>query len=262
MHTARQLKASLFAIARDGHVVDRDDVLPGWGPLDRLGVVMTEPFGAVGASHLIQIAITAFYDVVPARREGSVRNDDRRAIYPEIYLFHVGGEFGDHSSYDFWPARKEVFLPGDALAVLDAINDRGITRLAVPDKEPKHIEHEWKEPATAHDRIRTVVVYGADGRVNHPTWRIAGLSPATESNAKHVLDPAKRYSSSFVEPEFADEPALRARRWGTRTELRRGEAADGLALARSRRDRLRDGRGLAVEKYRAGSVDEALSMLV
>src|SRR5947209_843676 len=162
MHTARQLNAELFEICKASEFSSREDLLPGWGPLDRLGVVMTEPFGAIGASHLIQLAITAFYDAVPSRREGTLRDKDPRALYPDIYLFHVGGEFGDHSAFDFWPARKEVFVPGDARFVLDAVNDRGITRLAVPDGESQPVEHEWKEPASARDRIKTVLVYGPD----------------------------------------------------------------------------------------------------
>ncbi|WP_338180623.1 hypothetical protein [Jatrophihabitans sp.] len=223
---------------------------------------MTEPFGAIGASHLIQLAVTAFYDAVPSRRNGSLRDNDARAIYPEIYLFHVGGAFGDHGSFDFWPARKEIFLPAEARLVLDAVNDRGITRLAVPDGIPRSVEHEWKEPAAANDRISTVLVYGADGHVVDPTWQIAGLTPATESNVRRVLDPERRYASGPAEPDYPQDALLQSRHWRTRTELRRSEAAEGLAVAQLRRDLLRDARGLAVEEYRTASVDEALALLV
>jgi hypothetical protein len=262
MHTARQLSASLFTITREGREVSREELLPEWGRLDRLGVIMTEPFGAIGASHLIQVAVTAFYDAVPSRRNGSLRGSDPLAIYPEIYLFHVGGEFGDHSAFDFWPARKEVFLPRDARIVLDAVNDRAITRLAVPDGAPTPVEHEWKEPAAAHDRIKTVLVYGPDGHVSRPSWQIAGLTPATESNVQRVLEPERRFASGAVEPGYSEDPILRSRHWRTRTELRRSEATHGIALAQARRQQLRDSRGLAAEEYRSGSVDEALSLLV
>ena len=50
---------------------------------------MDRPLGATGASMLIQLAITAFYDVKPSRREVT--------LYPEIYLFHVGGRHGNHA---------------------------------------------------------------------------------------------------------------------------------------------------------------------
>jgi hypothetical protein len=262
MHTARQLSAALFEITQAGRVASREEILPQWGPLDRLGVIMTEPFGAIGASHLIQLAITAFYDAVASRRSGSLRNNDPRAIYPEIYLFHVGGEFGDHSAFDFWPARKEVFLPSEARGVLDAVHDRAITRLVVPDGHPHPVEHEWKEPAAAHDRIKTVLVYGADGHVRDPSWRVTGLSPATESNVRRVLDPDRRFAAGPAEPEFPHDPILRSRQWRARAELRRNEGIEGLALAQSRRQQLLDDRGLAAEEYRSGSVEEALNLLV
>src|SRR5262245_7080336 len=113
MHTAPQLDVSQFAISRHGRQATRADLLPDWTPYDRLGVVVTESFGAVGASHLIQLAITAFYDVRPERRAARLDGVDPRAIYPEIYLFHVGEVHGDHSSFDFWPARKEVLVEDD-----------------------------------------------------------------------------------------------------------------------------------------------------
>src|SRR3954454_9175134 len=113
MHTATQLQADLFAVRRNGKPATREELLPDWEAHDRLGVVMTEPFGAIGAGHLIQLAITAFYDVRPRRRAPLPKRPEDLspdAVYPEIYLFHVGGSHGDHSVFDFWPARKEVLV--------------------------------------------------------------------------------------------------------------------------------------------------------
>ena len=69
----------------------------------------------------------AYYDAKPSRRTS-------RSVYPEIYAFHIGKSHGAHAPYDFWPSRREVILrTDDHREVLDAINDRGITRLAIPD---------------------------------------------------------------------------------------------------------------------------------
>ena len=62
MHTAVQLNQTMLEVQIDGAVKDSEALLAEWGPYDRLGLVVTEPLGAVGASHLIQLAITAFYD--------------------------------------------------------------------------------------------------------------------------------------------------------------------------------------------------------
>lgn len=45
MHTARQLNVEAFAIRLDGAAATREDALPDWNELDRLGVVVTEPHG-------------------------------------------------------------------------------------------------------------------------------------------------------------------------------------------------------------------------
>ena len=86
-------------------------------------MIVDRPLGATGASMLIQLVITAFYDVNPGRREVT--------LYPETYLFHVGGRHGNHAYYDVYPPRTEVVVASDSAEILEAINDRAITRLAV-----------------------------------------------------------------------------------------------------------------------------------
>ena len=260
MHTARQLDRRQFAVSYDGAPATREDLLPGWGPLDRLGVVVKEPFGAVGAGHLVQLAITAFYDCVPDRRNSRVDGLDPTAVYPEIYLLHVGGPHGDHSAFDFWPSRKEVLLPPDPRAVLDAINDRGITRLAVPEGPRSAVAHDYQEPAAARERIRDAFVYAAAGRVERPQWAISGLDPVTEANARMILDPDLRLAAAAGYEPYADA-GLQERSWPARTVARSDEAVDGIVLARQRRDSLRGEDGLVTETYRSIPVDEALEML-
>ncbi|HWI75312.1 MAG TPA: hypothetical protein VNT55_25350 [Baekduia sp.] len=261
MHTATQLDRAMFAIDIDGHVGDREQLIPGWDVHDRLGVIVHEPFGALGASHLIQVAITAFYDARPSRRAAKPIDGDPDAIYPEIYLFHVGGRHGDHSWLDVWPARKEVFVANDARRVLDAVNDRAITRLAVPDAPPHPIEHEWKEPAAARDRIRSVFAYSATGRVVDADVSIRGLVRQTEFNVRQILDPdrvAGRNRFAAVSPAL--DADLRARSYQVQSITRAQEAASGLGEATARREVLRT-EDLATETYRRIELDDALNML-
>jgi hypothetical protein len=88
------------------------------------------------------------------------------AVYPEIYAFHIGRGRGAHAPYDFWPARREVITSMDHREVLDAINDRGITRLAVPDRPIRTVVHRPKEEDAAFDRLASGFVYSASGRVS------------------------------------------------------------------------------------------------
>lgn len=127
MHVAELLKSENLSIEINAQDAVLNDLFPNPHRYDRYGFVVTEPYGGLGASLLIQAAIVHFYDFLPERR-------DVEPMYPEIYMFHVGGKYGDHSSFDFWPPRKEIFLDaGQPAEILSALVDRGITRLALPE---------------------------------------------------------------------------------------------------------------------------------
>ena len=188
-----------------------------------------------------------------------VRNPN--AIYPEIYLFHVGRD-RNHSGAHVWPGRKEVVVEDDARVVLDAINDRAITRLAVPDAPPEEVEHEWKEPAAAHDRIVSAYAYSATGRVAEPDILLAGTDPRTEANVKRILDPFATLARALDVSAFEESDAdLQERSYPARLERRQEAGKDGLDAARENRSALRE-HGLASESYRRITVDAALEMLV
>jgi hypothetical protein len=110
MHTAYELNGDMFSVSIDGVAAHRDELLT-WGPLDCLGVVIDRPVGALGAGLLILLAITALYDVADRKRR-------TRLIYPDIFLFHVGGPWGAFSGFDFWPDHKEIFLGLDRREIL------------------------------------------------------------------------------------------------------------------------------------------------
>jgi hypothetical protein len=146
MHTAFDIKREMFAIRCDGDEIARDDFLH-WEVRDRFGLVVNAPLGGLGAGLLTMVAITAFYDEPTRKRR-------KRPLYPDIYIFHVGGPWGSHGSFDFWPDRKDVQVSDDPAEVLRAVNSHGITHLAVPDGEPRKTVHRYKEPEAAIDRIK------------------------------------------------------------------------------------------------------------
>lgn len=88
MHVADQLFTEAFEVEVATERVSPDTVFPDWSPLDRFGIVVTEPLGGLGASLLLQLAIAMFYSVRPERRAGT-------AMYPEIYLFEVAPSVRD-----------------------------------------------------------------------------------------------------------------------------------------------------------------------
>jgi hypothetical protein len=129
MHSSEELRSSDFAIEVGGRRGGIAELFDGFGEHDRLGVVLGEPCGAVGASALITATITAFYDIQRARA-------DEFFIYPDYFLRHVGERLGDHRRLDVWPGHKEVVVEAEAQRILEAIDDRAITRLLVEDGVP------------------------------------------------------------------------------------------------------------------------------
>jgi hypothetical protein len=267
MHTATELSVEQFAIEIDGRPAAREDALPGWDRHDRFGIVIDTPLGAVGASLLIQLVITAYYDADPTRRDG-------RPQYPEIYALHRGRGHGDLSFYDFWPPRKEVLVEDDPAEIVGALNDRAVTRLAVPvrtdagDEERLRGWSSWADLTTAAELLRSAWAYSPSGRVPESDVVIRATDEITERNVSGALDP----DSSLARYRGLSDDEYRAalpgpttpadmERWAQSVNARRDEvSAEARAEAARLREQVLD-HGVATETYRRLEPAEALRML-
>jgi hypothetical protein len=257
MHVASLLTSAMFDVEIDGRPASIAQALPDWSPHDRFGVVIDEALGGTGASHLIQVASVAFYDVKPARRR-------ELPVYPEIYAFHVGRWHGSHSAFDFWPARREVIVEGDHRNLLDAINDRAITRLAIPEREPGEIKHRQKEPEAALDRMVQAFLYDPSGRVAQPDLVIAGNDAKTEYSPGRVLRPLYPDAKTPPTPRPGPKGTIVKERdpaYGEWLEARRHDVTDAQrdAIEQARESRKRN--GTTSEAYRRIPVEEAVARL-
>src|SRR5699024_2329525 len=104
-----------------------------------------------------------FYDAYRAElgnEKGKLR------IYPEYFTFHIDQQHGDHRQMDIWPSHREVVVESNAEKILQAINDRAITRLLVPDGSPARSVNLLRETiSSAEHRIITTLAYSPTGRV-------------------------------------------------------------------------------------------------
>jgi hypothetical protein len=255
MHVATQLERSLFNVAVDGTATTREAVLGDWTTLDRFGIIAHEPYGPLGASYLLQLAITAWYDARPGRRHP----DD--GLYPEIYVFHVGGRWGEHAFFDVYPPRKEVFVDNDPKLVLEAINDRAITHLAVPDRRPERVQHGFKEPMQARDRIARVWAYDSSGRTRDADVAITASSPRADANAKMTLHPDASYAEqqaarAAVGAVSVPDDQIVAAFGGRKHEV----SLEQRARVQAARDALVGPNG-RTESYRTITLDQAVQML-
>jgi hypothetical protein len=186
VHSTKELSRSSFTITRAGHAAGLEDVFPGFGAADRLGMVVRRPGGGAGASLLILAAVTGFYDIQRQRGEPFF-------AYPDYFVFHAGARFGDHRKLEIWPPHKEVVVAqGGAETLLQAINDRAVTRLVVEDGEPGPCDVRPETLASARSRITTCIAYAPGGRVRDGDVAIAGNGVTERYVAATLADAADR----------------------------------------------------------------------
>ncbi|MFZ1995870.1 MAG: hypothetical protein WAU75_17290 [Solirubrobacteraceae bacterium] len=170
MHTTA-LSSEQFEITIDGRPARIDEMFPGFDEHDRLGIVIHDHLGAAGAGSLILATVTAFYDRLRAA-------GGEFFAYADYFAFHVGADHGTLRKLDVYPAHKEVVVPNDAEQILQTINDRGVTRLLVPEAAPGACAHEPDlERETRHSaqrRIRTALVYSPTGQTAHADVAVRG----------------------------------------------------------------------------------------
>lgn len=195
MHSSRELTSAAFTLELDGQPVTIPELFPGFDARDRLGIVVHQPGGALGASVLTLATITAFYDLQRA-------HGDDFFIYPDYFVFHVGQPQGNHAMLDIWPDHKEVVVPNEPEAVLRAINDRAITRLLVPDGQPG--TPSFGRATLASGRLRSALAYAPGGRAQGGDVTALGTT-VTESYVSAVID-----DSAVLDPE--QQTTLRDRR--------------------------------------------------
>lgn len=221
MHSTEDLTSSSFSFTVGGQKATFADVFPDFSENDRLGVVVRRPCGGVGASALILATVTAFYDFQRAKGEDFF-------LYPDYFLFHVGGYMGDYRMLDIFPSHKDVVVEDKAEKILQAINDRGITRLLVEDTQPTDPQFSRETLGSVH--LRTALAYSPAGRAEEADVSVAG-NEATESYVSDVFD----YSVGMVDSETIER-------------------------IRKSREALFEN-DVSVETYRRIGVDEALGML-
>ena len=214
MHSSYALASSEFSVERDGASAPLADLWPGYRPDDRLGIVLANPMDACGCSNLICGTNTLFYDDLRAAR--GVGNFFR---YADTFLFGVGCEPGDFNQLDVWPLHKFVtVLQPTAEALIEMLNDRRITLLAIPDTGARCrgevVLSTWN---TYLETVRCVVTY----------------SPRTgKARDGDVALVGNRVVESYVEQAIFTTPGLGAGEQARLRRLRRNLDREPMQLRR------------------------------
>lgn len=189
MHSSTALALDAFEIEVGGTSGGLGDVWPAFEERDRFGMVLRDPLDALGASALMALTVTAFYDALRARR-----GDDYHR-YADFYLFGSGCPIADYGELDYWPHHKYVECEPIAESLARAINDRGITRLAVPDGPGANGPIERQTRTSFEDRVTSAILYDPRGRVAEADLAIRA-DRVVESYVEVVL---------FANPSLIDE---------------------------------------------------------
>ncbi|MBM7570216.1 hypothetical protein [Aquibacillus albus] len=185
MHTTNVINSQDFTIMIDDKKSSLTDVFLGFNETDRIGIVVRCDGGGIGASTILLAAVTKFYDFYRSKLEN---NSERLRIYPDYFIFHVGNHHMNHAPLDIWPGHKEVVVEDNPEQILEAINDRGITRLIVEDINPTPATFLRETVSSAQNRIVSVLAYSTTGRVNQADVTIK----ASSKIEKFVVDSLKR----------------------------------------------------------------------
>ena len=160
MHSS-ELGDSDFEIMAGGQPVALAEYFRGFTNTKRLGVLAPNRLEGIGAINLIMAHVTAFYNTYRATGEDFF-------AYPDNFTFQSREPKAAYGMFDIWPEHKDVLVGTDAVERLNAITDRGVNVLLVPDGPPASHEYQRQQLASAERLIETCYAYSATGEVADP----------------------------------------------------------------------------------------------
>ena len=157
MHSSKLGDSDFEMIAR-GHPVALAEYFRGFTNTKRLGLLAPNGLEGVGAVNLVMAHVTAFYNTYRATGEDFF-------AYPDYFTFQSRTPKAAYGMFDIWPEHKDVLVGTDAAERLNAITDRGVNILLVPDGPPTPREYQRQQLASAERLIETCYAYSATGAV-------------------------------------------------------------------------------------------------
>ena len=154
------LRGTDFELIVDGRSQSHADYFRGFLRTGRLGLIAPNGPDGAGVVNLLMAHVTAFYDDYRAE-------SDAFFAYPDFFAFQHRLPVADYGMLDIWPTHKCVHVAPDPLEVLQAVTDRGVNVLLVPDGT--HRDHAFNDIALASARrnIDQCYAYAFEGHVKN-----------------------------------------------------------------------------------------------
>lgn len=160
MHSSK-LRDGDFEMVIRGRPVALAEYFRGFTNTKRLGLLAPNRLEGVGAVNLVMAHATAFYNAYRALGEDFF-------AYPDYFTFQSREPKAAYGMFDIWPAHKDVLVGTAAAERLNAITDRAVNILLVPDGPPAPHEYQRQQVAAAERLIETCYAYSATGAVADP----------------------------------------------------------------------------------------------
>ena len=157
MHSSK-LRGTDFNICLNNQPISHADFFADFSNLTRVGLISPNGTDGVGATTLIMAFVTAFYDTYRAKGGNFF-------AYPAYYTFQHARPLASYTMLDIWPKHKDVYVEQNRVDLLNAVNDRAINILLLPDGEPTDPSFEQPQIEAALRTIDTCYLYSADGVV-------------------------------------------------------------------------------------------------
>jgi len=180
MHISK-LRGTDFEIEWRGEPVTHAEFFAPSRETERVGIVAPHRFEAIGAITLVMAYVTAFYD---RYRERSTEF----FAYPDFFTFQREVPCADYGMFDIWPSHKNVHVPRDAQQTAEAITDRGVTVLLVPDESVRDAAIAPVERESARRSVKRCFAYSGTGSVRSSDLSVECRSGSLANFALAVFD--------------------------------------------------------------------------
>jgi hypothetical protein len=180
MHSSK-LRGIDFRLLWRDEEVDHTEFFSSFRDTDRLGVVIANRTEGIGAITLIMSYVTAFFD----------RYRERGAeffAYPDFFTFQRQTPCANYGMCDIWPYHKNVFVGQDGQETVEAITDRGVNILLVPDNAVREVEIAEAEQESARRSVSRCFAYSATGATASPDLVVESQGSLLREFGLAVLD--------------------------------------------------------------------------
>ena len=175
------LRGTDFKVDWKGRLVTHAEFFSTTKDTDRIGIVIPNRLEGLGATTLIMAFVTAFYDRYRER-------ESEFFTYPDYFTFQRQSPCADYCSLDIWPFRKNVHVSAAAQGVVEAITERSVNVLLVPDIGPRDAEIAPLDLESAQRDIHRCFAYSETGETESSDVKMECSNPLLHESVMAVLD--------------------------------------------------------------------------